>query len=241
MQQTRKKFLSSSENSPFPDTFILFKPKDIVSGDFYWFTEVGDKEFFSAVDCTGHGVPGAFMSIIGHNSLTKIVREYGILEPGKILNQLNKEVVNTLHTRSDSRDIYDGMDLALVAYDRKEKYLEYSGAFNPLYLVRNGEILETKADKQSIGRSGFNTDMVFKTHRIDIEPGDTVYLFSDGYADQFGGELMKKFKYKNLKETILKVQAESMLQQRVILDNTIEKWRGDLDQLDDILVIGRRF
>jgi len=181
------------------------------------------------------------MSIIGHNSLTKIVREYGILEPGKILNQLNKEVVNTLHTRSDSRDIYDGMDLALVAYDRKEKYLEYSGAFNPLYLVRNGEILETKADKQSIGRSGFNTDMVFKTHRIDIEPGDTVYLFSDGYADQFGGELMKKFKYKNLKETILKVQAESMLQQRVILDNTIEKWRGDLDQLDDILVIGRRF
>ncbi len=237
----RIQFAILPENSPFPDTFILFKPKDIVSGDFYWFTEVGDKEFFSAVDCTGHGVPGAFMSIIGHNSLTKIVREYGILEPGKILNQLNKEVVNTLHTRSDSRDIYDGMDLALVAYDRKEKYLEYSGAFNPLYLVRNGEILETKADKQSIGRSGFNTDMVFKTHRIDIEPGDTVYLFSDGYADQFGGELMKKFKYKNLKETILKVQAESMLQQRVILDNTIEKWRGDLDQLDDILVIGRRF
>ncbi len=229
------------ENSPYPDTFILFKPKDIVSGDFYWFTEVGDKEFFSAVDCTGHGVPGAFMSIIGHNSLTKIVREYGILEPGKILSQLNKEVLETLHQRSDSRDVYDGMDLALVSYDRSGRYLEYSGAFNPLYLVRNGELLETKADKQSIGRSSFKTDAEFSNHRIDIEKGDTIYLFSDGYADQFGGEHMKKFKYRKLKETILKIQKESMSQQRAILDHTIEKWRGDLDQLDDILVIGRRF
>ena len=229
------------EKSPYPDTFILFKPKDIVSGDFYWFTEVGDKEFFSAVDCTGHGVPGAFMSIIGHNSLTKIVREYGILEPGKILNQLNKEVLETLHQRSDAGDVYDGMDLALACYDRKGKYLEFSGAFNPLYLVRDGELLETKADKQSIGRSAFKTDAEFTNHRIDIEQGDTLYLFSDGYADQFGGEHRKKFKYKNLKETILKIQKESMSQQRAILDETIEKWRGDLDQLDDILVIGRRF
>jgi len=237
----RIQFAILPEKSPYPDTFILFKPKDIVSGDFYWFTEVGDKEFFSAVDCTGHGVPGAFMSIIGHNSLTKIVREYGILEPGKILSQLNKEVLKTLHQRSDSRDVYDGMDLALVSYDRKGKYLEYSGAFNPLYLVRNGEILETKADKQSIGRSSFKTDAEFENHRIDIQQGDTVYLFSDGYADQFGGEKMKKFKYKNLKETILKIQPENMSQQRAILDHTIEKWRGDLDQLDDILIIGRRF
>jgi ligand-binding sensor domain-containing protein/serine phosphatase RsbU (regulator of sigma subunit) len=229
------------ENSPYPETFILFKPKDIVSGDFYWFTEVGEREFFAAVDCTGHGVPGAFMSIIGHNSLTKIVREYGLLEPGKILKQLNKEVLETLHHRSDSPDVYDGMDLALVCYDRSDSYLEYSGAFNSLYLVRNGELLETKADKQSIGRSSFNTDAEFETHRINIEKGDTVYLFTDGYADQFGGEQMKKFKYTRLKEIILKVQNESMSQQRAILDHTIEKWRGDLDQLDDILIIGRRF
>jgi len=229
------------EQSPYPGTFILFKPKDIVSGDFYWFTEVGNKEFFSAVDCTGHGVPGAFMSIIGHNSLTKIVREYGILEPGKILSQLNKEVLETLHQRSDSREVYDGMDLALVCYDRKQKYLEYSGAFNPMYLVRNGELIETRADKKSIGRSSVNTDAEFTNHRIDIQEGDTVYLFSDGYADQFGGEHMKKFKYKNLKETIIKIQGETMSQQRAIMDHTIEKWRGDLDQLDDILVIGRRF
>jgi len=237
----RIQFAILPESSPYPDTFILFKPKDIVSGDFYWFTEVGDKEFFSAVDCTGHGVPGAFMSIIGFNSLTKIVREYGIMEPGKILNQLNREVIETLHQRSDARDVYDGMDLALACYDRKGKYLEFSGAFNSLYLVRNGELVETKANKQSIGRSAFKTDAAFTNHRIDIEKGDTVYLFTDGYADQFGGENRKKFKYKNLKETILKIQEETMLQQRVIMDHTIEKWRGDLDQLDDILVIGRRF
>jgi len=237
----RIQFAILPEKSPFPDTFILFKPKDIVSGDFYWFTEVGDKEFFSAVDCTGHGVPGAFMSIIGHNSLTKIVREYGILEPGKILTQLNKEVVGTLHQRSDSGDVYDGMDLALVSFNRKERLLEYSGAFNPLYLIRNGEILETKADKVSIGRSSLGTDVEFTNHRIEIKKGDTVYLFSDGYADQFGGELMKKFKYRNLKELILRIQPENMANQRAMLDQTIEQWRGDVEQVDDILVIGRRF
>jgi ligand-binding sensor domain-containing protein/serine phosphatase RsbU (regulator of sigma subunit) len=237
----RIQFAILPEESPFPDTFILFKPKDIVSGDFYWFNEVGNKEFFAAVDCTGHGVPGAFMSIIGHNSLTKIVREYGILEPGKILSQLNKEVLETLHQRSDMGDVYDGMDLALVSYDKKGKYLEYSGAFNPLYLVRDGEILETKADKISIGRSSFKTEAVFQNHRIEVKSGDTVYLFSDGYADQFGGERMKKFKYGNLKELILKIQPESMAQQRILFDYTIEKWRGDIEQLDDILVIGRRF
>lgn len=237
----RIQFAILPEKSPFPDTFILFKPKDIVSGDFYWFTEVGNKEFFSAVDCTGHGVPGAFMSIIGHNSLSKIVREYGILEPGKILTQLNKEVVETLHKRSDSGEVYDGMDLALVSYDKKDKYLEYAGAFNPLYLIRNGEILETKADKVSIGRSDLNREVQFTSHRIEVQQGDTVYLFSDGYADQFGGELMKKFKYKNLKELILRIQPETMADQRAIMDETIEQWRGDVEQLDDILVIGRRF
>ena len=237
----RIQFAILPEKTPYPDTFVLFKPKDIVSGDFYWFTQVGDREFFSAVDCTGHGVPGAFMSIIGHNSLTKIVREYGILEPGKILTKLNKEVIATLHQRTDSGDVYDGMDLALAMYDRKKKHLEYAGAFNPLYQVRNGEILETKADKVSIGRSSFNTEVEFTNHRIEVKPGDTFYMFSDGYADQFGGELMKKFKYKNLKELILRVQPESMENQRSILDQTIEEWKGDVEQLDDILVIGRRF
>ncbi len=237
----RIQFAILPESSPYPESFILFKPKDIVSGDFYWFTQVNGKEFLSAVDCTGHGVPGAFMSIIGHNSLTKIVREYGILEPGKILTQLNSEVMKTLHQRSDSGDVYDGMDLALVCYDREKNLLEFAGAFNPLYLIRDGEIMEVKADKVSIGRSSVIREVEFTNHRIQLQKGDTIYLFSDGYADQFGGELMKKFKYKNLKQLILRLQPESMAQQRIILDKTIEEWRGDLDQLDDILVIGRRF
>jgi ligand-binding sensor domain-containing protein/serine phosphatase RsbU (regulator of sigma subunit) len=237
----RIQFAILPEESPFPGTFILFKPKDIVSGDFYWFTEVGEREFFAAVDCTGHGVPGAFMSIIGHNSLTKIVREYGILEPGRILTELNREVIETLHQRSGSGDVYDGMDLALACYHRDTEYLEYAGAFNPLYLVRNGEILETKADKVSIGRSSFRTRIEFTNHTIKTCKGDTVYLFSDGYADQFGGEYMKKFKYGNMKELILRIQPEPMEQQRSIMDQTIEEWRRDVEQLDDILVIGRRF
>jgi serine phosphatase RsbU (regulator of sigma subunit) len=237
----RIQFAILPEKPPFEETFILFKPKDIVSGDFYWFQEVDDRQFFSAVDCTGHGVPGAFMSIIGHNSLTKIVREYGILEPGRILTQLNKEVESTLHQRSDASDVLDGMDLALACYIPGEQAIEFAGAFNPLYLVRKGELQETAADKVSIGRSSFQTEKIFTSKRIEIQPGDTVYLFSDGYADQFGGELMKKFKYRNLKELILKIQDQTMEQQKSTLDQTIEDWRGDVEQLDDILVIGRRF
>ena len=237
----RIQFAILPEKPPFKDTFVLFKPKDIVSGDFYWFQEVGDRQFFSAVDCTGHGVPGAFMSIIGHNSLTKIVREYDILEPGQILTQLNREVISTLHQRSDAGDVLDGMDLALICYIPGENMLEFAGAFNPLYLVRNGEILETKADKASIGRSSLNTEVEYTNHRVEVQPGDTVYLFSDGYADQFGGELMKKFKYRNLKELLLRIQDQTMEQQRNTLDQTIEDWKGDVAQLDDILMIGRRF
>jgi ligand-binding sensor domain-containing protein/serine phosphatase RsbU (regulator of sigma subunit) len=237
----RIQFAILPERPPFKDTFVLFKPKAIVSGDFYWFTEVKGRQFFAAVDCTGHGVPGAFMSIIGYNSLTKIVHEYGILEPGKILTRLNREIISTLHQRTDSGDVYDGMDLAMTCYIPEENILEFAGAFNPLYLVRNGELQETEADKISIGRSSFNTGVEFTNQRLEVKPGDTVYLFSDGYADQFGGELMKKFKYKNLKELILKMQDQTMEQQRIILDQTIEDWRGDVEQLDDILVIGRRF
>jgi serine phosphatase RsbU (regulator of sigma subunit) len=237
----RIQFAILPEKPPFEDTFILFKPKDIVSGDFYWFTEADGRQYLSAVDCTGHGVPGAFMSIIGHNSLTKIVREYGILQPGKILEKLNREVIETLHQRSGSGDVYDGMDLALVCYRPGEKLLEFAGAFNPLYLVRDGELLETVADKFSIGRSSFKSEIQFKNHILPVREGDAIYLFSDGYADQFGGEMMKKFKYRNLKELILKIRNEPMDRQRDILDQTIEQWRGNVEQLDDILVIGRRF
>lgn len=236
----RIQFAILPEKPPYEDTFVLFKPKAIVSGDFYWFHKVDGREYMAAVDCTGHGVPGAFMSIIGHNSLNKIVMEYGIRKPGEILSCLNREVISTLVQRSDASEVLDGMDLALVCYHPGEGKLEYAGAFNPLYLVRDGEILETQADKVSIGRSSFNEGIHFTNHSLDLIKGDAIYLFSDGYADQFGGPSMKKFKYRALKELILRIQDQSMEQQRMILDQTIEDWMGDLDQLDDILVMGRR-
>jgi len=229
------------EEPPFADTFVLFKPKDIVSGDFYWFLEVDGKEYLAAVDCTGHGVPGAFMSIIGHNSLNKIVKEYGILKPGEILTRLNQELESTLQQRSDATDVLDGMDLALVAYEPDTRILEYAGAFNPLYLIREGELMELKADKASIGRSSVQKDILYQTQKAEMLPGDSIYLFSDGYADQFGGPQMKKFKYRQLKGTLLNIQGESMQNQGKLLDQIIEEWKGDLQQLDDILVMGRRF
>ena len=228
---------------PFRDTFVLFKPKAIVSGDFYWLVEKNDKEFIAAVDCTGHGVPGAFMSIIGHNMLNKIVKEYGISKPSEILHHLDKEVNNTLqHSTEEKNIVKDGMDMTLVCYDRKEKVLEFSGAYNPIYIIRNGELTEIKGDRFTIGRSVTDVqDKIFTNHNIRIKDGDTIYLFSDGYADQFGGIARKKFKSAPMKELFLKIQNKKMEEQKSILDNTIETWRGDIEQIDDILIIGRRF
>ena len=227
---------------PFRDTFILFKPKAIVSGDFYWLVEKNDKEFIAAVDCTGHGVPGAFMSIIGHNALNKIVKEYGILKPSDILNHLDKEVNNTLQHSNEGNIVKDGMDMTLVCYSTREKILEFSGAYNPIYLIRNGELTETKGDRFAIGRSVTDVqEKNFTNHIIKIQEGDTIYLFSDGYADQFGGEAGKKFKSAPMKELLLKIQDKKMEEQKNILNYKIETWRGDIEQIDDILIIGRRF
>lgn len=228
---------------PFEDTFILYRPKDIVSGDFYWMEEVGDREFLAAVDCTGHGVPGAFMSIIGANILNKIVKEKGIYKPGEILNKMNVEVIQSLKSQDEESTVYDGMDLALVCYNRKTKELDYAGGYNPLLLVRDGDIEEIKADRFGIGRSSKiqTTDKKFTNHTIKIHKGDTIYIFSDGYADQFGGETGKKFKAKPMKELFLAINHKSLEEQREILDKTLEAWRGEIDQVDDVLVIGRRF
>ncbi len=227
---------------PFRDTFILFKPKDIVSGDFYWIDVVGDKEYLAAVDCTGHGVPGALMSIIGHNSLNKVVHEKGIFDPDKILNRLNEEVIFNLRGHDEDGTIYDGMDMALVCYDRKTREITYAGAYNPLILIRDHEIIEIKANRFSIGRSSsIEPDKKFTLHRLKIQPGDTIYIYSDGYADQFGGENGKKFKAGAMKELFLHLNGRNMEEQRAILDNTIETWRGNVEQVDDILIIGRKF
>ena len=224
---------------PFDNTFILFKPKDIVSGDFYWITSRAEREFFAAVDCTGHGVPGAFMSFIGYTSLNKIVIEHRIYEPAEILNHLNEEVATALHQQGEEA-VADGMDLALVSYTPATKELQFAGAFNPLIIVQNGELQEIKANRFSIGRST-GQEMKFTNHKLKIRKGDTIYLYSDGYSDQFGGDEGKKFKTANLKNLIMTIQDKTMEEQKTILENAFEEWRGNHEQIDDILIVGRKF
>jgi len=223
---------------PYKDTFILFKPKDIVSGDFFWFHNTGEHEFMAAVDCTGHGVPGAFMSIIGHNALNKIINEYKIIRPSEILDQLNVEVSNTLHQQSES-SVHDGMDLSLICINRSNKSLQYSAAFNPLYIVRGGELLEYRGNRFSIGK--IRKKREFENHEIKLEDGDIIYMFSDGYADQFGGTGERKFKASAVKDLLIRIKDKPMEKQKEVLNDTIENWRGTLEQVDDILFIGRRF
>ena len=169
----------------FKETFVLFMPKDIVSGDFYWMYDNGDWQFIAVVDCTGHGVPGAFMSIIGHNSLNKIVREYGLIRPSAIVDQLNIEVMKALMQRHE-KAITDGMDLALIAFNKKNFTLEFAGAFNPLYVVRKGEVFFYRGDRYPIGMTSMVERKNFTNQIVDIQPGDMLYMCSDGYADQFG-------------------------------------------------------
>ncbi|NQX97767.1 MAG: SpoIIE family protein phosphatase [Flavobacteriales bacterium] len=241
------------------DTFILFKPKDIVSGDFYWLTNKDNKSLFAAVDCTGHGVPGAFMSIVGYNLLDKIVGEYGTTEPHKILNELNKGVSDTLRQELDSDTIKDGMDISLCTFDKKTGVLEYAGAYNPLYIISdkkldviNGndiepnmtddkglKLYEIKANRFPIGSYSEGTQEFLK-HSFQLNKGDTVYLFSDGYADQFGGPKGKKFRYKQFKQLLLSINDKNMEEQHKILTDSFTKWQGDLEQIDDVIVIGSR-
>src|ERR1051325_9748673 len=228
---------AAQTNELLGEHFILYKPKDIVSGDFYWVEQSGDQTLFAAVDCTGHGVPGAFMSIVGHNILTQAVFEKKINSPSLILDQLNEEVTRTLRQRSNA-EVKDGMDIALCSIDRKKNKLHFSGANIPLYLIRNGELREIKGDKFPIGGIELGNKNNFTQHELGLEKGDSIYIFSDGYADQFGGPKGKKFKYKQLQELLLSMQQESMEKQSAILDKTINEWKGNLEQVDDILIIG---
>lgn len=222
-----------------PQSFVLFKPKDIVSGDFYWFEEMDGKSFCSAVDCTGHGVPGAFMSLVGANGLNAAVREHHTLSPGAILNELNNFVFESLNKSTEGIDVRDGMDLSLIAIDYDKMELEFAGANNPLYLIRNDEFIIIKADKLPIG-SFEPGEEEYTSHRVKLEKGDAIYLFSDGYADQFGGKKGKKFLYKNFREQLMSIHKKPMDEQENYLKTTIEDWQGPYEQVDDILVIGIR-
>lgn len=223
----------------FEETFVLFMPKDIVSGDFYWMYDNGDWQFIAAVDCTGHGVPGAFMSIIGHNSFNKVVREYGLTRPSAILDQLNIEVMKSLLQRHE-KAINDGMDLALIAFNKKNFTVEYAGAYNPLYVVRKGEVFVYRGDRFPIGMTTMDEKKTFTNQIVDIQPGDMLYICSDGYADQFGSPEVKKFKSVNVKKLLSEIWDLPVNEQKDKLEKTILDWKGDLDQVDDILFIGTK-
>lgn len=220
-----------------PDSFILYKPKDIVAGDFYWmhYTESGHV-LIAAADCTGHGVPGAMVSVVCSNALNRVVTEFNITNPGKILDKTRELVLGTF-SRSN-KNVNDGMDISLCCIDMKTKRVLWSGANNPLWYLQNGVVLEITADKQPVGKT--ENAKPFTTHELQLKAGDLLFLFTDGYADQFGGEKGKKFKYKPFKELLVSTSKFSPDNQKDELQKSFVAWKGSLEQVDDICVIGIR-
>jgi serine phosphatase RsbU (regulator of sigma subunit) len=228
-------------NNLFNDCFVLYMPKDIVSGDFYWFAQNGDTRFIAAVDCTGHGVPGAFMSIVGNTLLNEIVNEKKITNPGDILLELHKGVKIALNQNAKEFERRDGMDITLCAFNNKSNEVQYAGANRPLWIYRkdkNYELEIIKATKFPIGGLELEENRVYQNHIVQVNDGDCLYLFSDGYADQFGGPKGKKFMLTNLQKLLLENVKKPMAVQKESLTDAFMKWKVDAEQIDDVLVIG---
>ncbi|HSH66849.1 MAG TPA: SpoIIE family protein phosphatase, partial [Bacteroidia bacterium] len=221
-----------------PNSFVFYRPKDIVSGDFYWVDQKGGKTMFAATDCTGHGVPGAFMSIVGYNILKQVIDSNKITTPAFILDRLNEGVSETLHHGHEAAQAKDGMDASFCIIDFSTLELQYAGAYNPLYVIRKNELIETKGDKFPIGLFLGAEKKKFTNHTFQLQKGDCVYIFSDGYADQFGGPKGKKFMASHFRSLLLRISSEPIDQQKYLLTKTLNEWCGNLDQVDDILVIG---
>ena len=222
------------------DSFIFYKPKDVVSGDFYGFVQRGNDVIITTADCTGHGVPGAFMSMIGSEQLTKIIIEKGITKPAEILDELHAGIRTALKQDTHGTENRDGMDIALCKINLADNKLEYAGANRPLWLINNGQLRHIKPDKQAIGGLHMDSRITFTNHSIALQKGDLLYTFTDGYADQFGGENDKKFMIKNFERLLLEIQHLPMKQQETILEERFNKWKGSYEQIDDVLVIGVR-
>ncbi|MGZ3931563.1 MAG: PP2C family protein-serine/threonine phosphatase, partial [Bacteroidia bacterium] len=220
--------------SLFKEAFILYRPKEIVAGDFYWMEQRSGKIFFAVCDCTGHGVPGAMVSVVGHNGLNRCVMEFNLTDPGQILDRLSSLVEETF-SHSDM-GVKDGMDISLCVYDPKTQQLQWAGANNPIWLISDGQFREIKGDKQPIGK--YELRRPFSTHTIQLKPADCLYLFSDGFADQFGGMKGKKFKYAQLRELMLSFKGGNMEDQLRGINDAFLSWKGRLDQVDDVCVIG---
>jgi serine phosphatase RsbU (regulator of sigma subunit) len=223
-----------------PESFVLFKPKDIVSGDFYWISQLRENTIVLAVaDCTGHGVPGGFMSMLGTSFLNEIVNEKGILDPGRILDLLKDRVITALKQQGSASESKDGMDIAVIRYNTRENTMVYSGANNGIYLVRNAKLLEFSASKMPVGYHYGNEEQFRETH-IDLEKNDMVYLYTDGYADQFGGPDGKKFKYARMEALLMEIGAATPSTQKLKMEQEFENWKKDLDQVDDICITAFR-
>ncbi|MBK8926300.1 MAG: SpoIIE family protein phosphatase [Crocinitomicaceae bacterium] len=225
----------------FPRSFLLYKPKDIVAGDFYFFEKTDTHIFYAAADCTGHGVPGAMVSIVCSNALTRSIKEFGLTDPADILNKTRELVVQTFE--KSGQDVKDGMDISFISKNINTHEIVWAGAHNALWIYTNGELQEVKPDKHPIGKSYHNDP--FHSHKISLQKNDSLYLLTDGYADQFGGENLpggkeggKKFKASRLKELLAGMQSKSFTEQKEILEKTFENWRGNLEQLDDVCIIG---
>ncbi len=219
----------------FSDHFVLFKPKDIVSGDFFWFNKKNDLIYVVAADCTGHGVPGAFMSMMGVAFLDDIVDGAGHKQPDIILNELRSNIIKTLQQEEDSKT-KDGMDIAIIVIDTKNNTLLYAGANNPLYILRNKDLIQLKPDHMPIAH--YTVMQPFACHEMQLQTGDCIYLFSDGYVDQLGGNQHKKFMYSTFRNLLIDIADMPMNEQMQKLENTHKHWKGNSDQTDDILVIG---
>lgn len=224
-------------SSLIPEHFIFYKPRDIVSGDFYWITQKDGKIIVAVADCTGHGVPGAFMSMLGFAFLNEIVNKESELKANLILNQLRNYVKTSLHQTGRIDEAKDGMDIALCIIDAENRKLEYSGAYNPLFLIRKEEIISYKADRMPIGIHIIEKKS-FANHEIEIQKGDIIYIFTDGYIDQFGGKESRKFKTAPFKKLLISIKDNSMCEQQRILEQKFNSWKGDHDQIDDVLVMG---
>ncbi len=232
--------VQSDIRQAFPESFVLFRPRDIVSGDFYWFIRQEKKTFVACVDCTGHGVPGAFMSMIGNTLLNEIVLEKKVEAADEILNLLHLRVRQALHQDAGG-ETRDGMDIALCVIDHAKKTMQYAGANRPLWLIRNGDLIDYRPDKLSIAGDQLEEDRRFTRHDIALATGDCIYLSTDGYVDQFGGERGKKFMAKRFQALLKEIHPYPMEEQHTRLDNAFNTWKGNLEQVDDVLVIGFRY
>ena len=219
-----------------PNAFVLYRPKDIVSGDFYWIDRVGDEIIFSVIDCTGHGVPGAFVSLIAYNGLNKVILENQITDPAQILKEIDEIIISSF-SKSDST-VRDGMDMGICSWNTKTNELHFSGAYHSLFVNCGDELTEIKGNRESIGYSLYEDKSEFINHKIDVKPNSIIYLSSDGFPDQFGGEKGKKLKWSGFRKLLSQIGSSPINAQLPLLKSFLKDWQGDLEQLDDVCVIG---